>query len=281
MKMRGIRPDFWTDEKVVEVSAFARLLFVGLWQMACDNGHVEDSPKRIKMSILPADPVDVDGLLAELVGVGLIDRGDGWIVVPHLAKHQRIDRRYFLTCDHSGCCPPPVGKSTDSRTSHDVATPGKARKKGTDTAGARRGHSVRTAGPRDEGEGEGESKRVPSPPAADEDAFDTWWSHYPRKTDKGHARTAFVRALKKTTLEILIAAADRMAETTAPEDRQYWPYPATWLNGERWLDQHTEQPVLGPVYVPSYHGDPDDMSSYAAHQSRCAGLSECICAGAA
>ena len=28
-RIRTIKPDFWTDEKVVELSAFARLLFIG------------------------------------------------------------------------------------------------------------------------------------------------------------------------------------------------------------------------------------------------------------
>lgn len=144
--MRGIKPDFWTDEDVVEVSAFARLLFVGLWQMACDNGHVKDSPKRIKMSILPADDVDIQALLGELVNANLIDRSGGWIAVPNLAKHQRIDRRYFLTCDLDGCTKP-TGEATE-----DSPIPAQ------DTAGTRRGHGVRSTGPRDEGEGEGEGE---------------------------------------------------------------------------------------------------------------------------
>ncbi len=144
--MRGIKPDFWTDEDVVEVSAFARLLFVGLWQMACDNGHVKDSPKRIKMSILPADDVDIQGLLAELVAAKLIDRSGGWIVIPNLTKHQRIDLRYFLVCDLDGCAKP-AGKAAS-----DGDIPAQH------TQGTRRGHGVRAAGPRDEGEGEGEGE---------------------------------------------------------------------------------------------------------------------------
>ena len=146
MKMRGIKPDFWTDEDVVEVSAFARLLFVGLWQMACDNGHIKDSPKRIKMSILPADDVDIKSLLGELVEVGLVRRSGGWISVPNLGKHQRIDRRYFLTCEHAGCVKPAVGDAENPPVPADPTT------------GTRRGHAGATPGPRDEGEGEGEGE---------------------------------------------------------------------------------------------------------------------------
>lgn len=102
-KIRGIKPEFWTDEKVVEVSPLARLLFIGLWNFACDNGHVEDKPKQLKMRILSLDECDVDALLGELAAAKLIERGDGIITIPRLAEHQRIDRRFFLCCDAPGC----------------------------------------------------------------------------------------------------------------------------------------------------------------------------------
>ena len=142
MKMRGIRPDFWVDEGVVSVGPFARLLFIGLWQMACDNGHIKDRPRKIKLSILPEDQVRIDDLLAELVEAHLIEREGGWIMVPNLSKHQRIDRRYFLTCDRDGCTKPdPFTDETDTSTAPA-------------TTGTRRGHAL----PRDEGEGEGEGE---------------------------------------------------------------------------------------------------------------------------
>lgn len=148
MKMRGIKPDFWTDEDLVTVSPFARLLFIGLWHMACDNGHVKDSPKRIKMSILPADDVNVPALLDELAEVGVIVRQARWITVPNLGKHQRLDRRYFLTCDHDSCSKP-SGKAAE-----DDENPAP------NPTGTRRAHDVDTTGPRDEGEGEGEGEVV-------------------------------------------------------------------------------------------------------------------------
>ena len=76
-KIRGIKPETWTDEDLVSVSAYARLLFIGLWNFACDNGHLDDKPRQIKMRILPADPCDVDELLGELTDLGLVERRDG------------------------------------------------------------------------------------------------------------------------------------------------------------------------------------------------------------
>lgn len=69
--------------------------------------------------------------------------------------------------------------------------------------------------------------------------FDDWWAHWPKKVDKGHARTAYKAALKKTSAEELLAAVQAYAATTAGTEKKYIPNPATWLNGERWDDDPT------------------------------------------
>ena len=74
-KIRGFKPDLWTDEDFVELSPFARLLWLGLWNYSCDNGHVADKPKQIKMRVLPTDDVNCAELLREIEAQGLIDSG--------------------------------------------------------------------------------------------------------------------------------------------------------------------------------------------------------------
>ena len=64
-KGRHLKPDFFTDKNIVQLSPLARLLYQGLWCHAFDCGHVEDEPIEFKMRILPADNCDVDDLLAE------------------------------------------------------------------------------------------------------------------------------------------------------------------------------------------------------------------------
>ena len=137
MKIRGVKPDFWTDEKVVNVSPFARLLFIGLWNLACDNGHVEDRPRQIKMRILPADDVDVSALLDELASEGLVERIGGWIVIENLPHHQRIDKRFFVTCSRDECVRP-----------------------ASKTSSARRDHDEHATGPHDDGDGDGDGEPV-------------------------------------------------------------------------------------------------------------------------
>lgn len=145
-KIRGVKPDYWTDEDIVELSIAARLLFIGLWNQACDNGHLEDKSKQIKMRVLPADDVNVAELLRELAGKGRIRRSDGWITIPNFTKHQKPDRRYFQTCKKAGCVKPGA-ETTDSQreTRGGHAEP---------TSGTHGGHDVGSWGPRGDGDGE-------------------------------------------------------------------------------------------------------------------------------
>ena len=124
-KIRGIKPETWSDETFVELSPFARLLFIGLWNFACDNGHIEDRTKQIKMRILPADDVNAAELLRELDEHGRIVRQDGYITIPTFAQHQRVDRRFFTACDAPGCSKPEAKKSNpepETRRAHDETT---------------------------------------------------------------------------------------------------------------------------------------------------------------
>jgi hypothetical protein len=71
-RIRTIKPEFWVDEKIVELDPWARLLFIGLWNFADDQGFIEYSPRRIKMQIFPGDTTDVVPLLARLLEDGLL-----------------------------------------------------------------------------------------------------------------------------------------------------------------------------------------------------------------
>lgn len=67
------------------------------------------------------------------------------------------------------------------------------------------------------------------------DDFDTFWRAYPRRVAKGHARDAFAKAIRKTTLEAMLTAiADYIRHKP---DRIDFKHPATWLNAESWDDE--------------------------------------------
>jgi uncharacterized protein YdaU (DUF1376 family) len=71
--------------------------------------------------------------------------------------------------------------------------------------------------------------------------FEQFWSTCPRKTAKGSARKAWIKAIKLAPPETIIQAMAVYAKSTAGKDPQYIAHPATWLNGERWLDDSGSQ----------------------------------------
>lgn len=68
-------------------------------------------------------------------------------------------------------------------------------------------------------------------------SFDEFWSQYPRKTAKGSARKAYATALKKVEADTLLTA---LCAFPFSDDPRYIPHPATWLNQERWSDEHDQ-----------------------------------------
>lgn len=95
-RIRTVKPEFWTDEKVVECSIPARLLFIGLFNYANDMGCLERSPKRIKMQVFPADTIDCEPLIDELIAHGLLSEysvnGSCFLHIKGFLKHQKINR---------------------------------------------------------------------------------------------------------------------------------------------------------------------------------------------
>lgn len=96
-RIRTIKPDFWTDEKIVKLPFEARLLFIGMWNYADDTGAVEYSPDRLRMQLFPGEPLlDITSLIDLLCAADLIaywgdDTGRRAIGILNWEKHQKID----------------------------------------------------------------------------------------------------------------------------------------------------------------------------------------------
>jgi hypothetical protein len=69
--------------------------------------------------------------------------------------------------------------------------------------------------------------------------FGLFWDVYPRRVAKGKAFAAFKKAARTTDAEIIIEAAAAFGASPKAKG-DYCPYPGTWLNGERWLDDPSE-----------------------------------------
>lgn len=101
-RIRSIKPEFWDDRKLAKrTSRDARLLYIGLWNLADEHARLNGDPQWIKGQIFSyEDDVDADvvaKLLEELAAPELCRivqyeaDGDPYIFLPNLARHQRLE----------------------------------------------------------------------------------------------------------------------------------------------------------------------------------------------
>ena len=121
-RIRTIKPEFWTDERLTECSLSARLLFIGMLNFADDNGNLAYSAKRLKMQVFPADAIDTQPLIDELLAHGVLIEysvnGDKYLNIKGFSKHQVINRP-------SASSIPQPPNTDDSVSTHGALTDGK------------------------------------------------------------------------------------------------------------------------------------------------------------
>lgn len=98
-RIRTIKPEFWTDEKIISIPHVARLFFIGLWNFADDAGAIQDKPEQLKLLIMPSESdVDVFQILDLLIASGLIDRyidmekDESYLLIRNWGLHQKVDK---------------------------------------------------------------------------------------------------------------------------------------------------------------------------------------------
>lgn len=95
-RLRTVKPEFWTDERVGEVSVTARLLFIATWNFADDYGGVDRSSKQLKAQAFPYDNIDCEPLIQELLQVGLLIEyevgGKKYLHINGFRKHQKVEK---------------------------------------------------------------------------------------------------------------------------------------------------------------------------------------------
>jgi hypothetical protein len=246
MRIRSIRPEFWSSEDIAALDIPTRLLFIGLWSYVDDNGVGRDVEKLIRSELFPLDDDPRETLatvsrgLQHLADGGQITRymvdGKPFLHVTAWDTHQKVDR---------------PGKSR-----YPLPTRGDVKIRETPDEPSRIPRETPATGEGEKGRrGEGEKKEKTSSNAAAFDAeFDRFWELYPRKVGKGQARTAYRKARSKVTVEQIATAlhAYIRAARSLPADKVR--HPATWLNGEPW---HDDPAAIAPdgrplVAVPAY-----------------------------
>jgi hypothetical protein len=274
-RIRSIKPELPESESIGRLSRDGRLLFILLFTLADDDGRLRGASRLIASQLYPYDEDAaglIDGWLAEVEREGLIVRyevaGARYASITGWKKHQKIDKPSASKLpppsepsktiprdfdDHSA--KPRETSTTDQYLDLDPERKGTGNQ---DLESSLRSVSSPAAPVCDapvlggqefevlelqawpEAEGEQRVSKRCSP--ADDAGFERFWAAYPKKAGKGDARNAWKKARSKASLEQILNAL--AAQRFSPEER-YQPHPATWLNGERWLDEgSTGDPVL-------------------------------------
>lgn len=99
MRIRTIKPDFWQNEKLSEVSETAHMLAAALINYCDDEGYFNANPRLIKAALFPLrdTSVSIHGALSELSLIGYIRLGSGsdgreYGHIVNFLSHQKINR---------------------------------------------------------------------------------------------------------------------------------------------------------------------------------------------
>ena len=96
-RLRTIKPEYWTDEKVGECSPPARLLFIACWNFADDYGGLGRSAKELKAQAFPYDVIDCEPLIQELLHAGLLieytSDAKKYLHIKGFSFHQKVEKK--------------------------------------------------------------------------------------------------------------------------------------------------------------------------------------------
>lgn len=100
MRIRSIKPEFWSSQSNGRLTRNARLIFIGLWTVADNFGRFRAEPRVLAGSILPYDRdavAVVRKALAELLSEGKIElyeyERSTFGAIPAFAEHQWMKTR--------------------------------------------------------------------------------------------------------------------------------------------------------------------------------------------
>jgi len=143
MRIRQVKPAFWTDGRMASLPAQARLFYIGLWMLADDSGwfrwdiaqigaelySFEPRKRRERNVAAWGDVLEADGRIARY------PCGHGWI--PTLTDHQRMSaatkRVKTFETEHQRCAGESSGKQrtpADPRPVRNVSPTGTERANG-------------------------------------------------------------------------------------------------------------------------------------------------------
>ena len=227
-RIRSIKPSFFFNENLAQLSPMARLFYIGLWCLADREGRLKDKPMELGAQLIPYEMTKYkpESLLKELEDrfVGRYEaEGKRYLVIHGFTEHQRPPNS-----EPPSTLPEPPADLLATNLS--VASTTGDEQKGQEGKGKE--------GKGKEGNGDGQA----APGAGVDNSVDTvdnftqFWKAYPRKVGKAAAMKSW--KTKKPPLDKCLRTLSLLVKTDQwmREDGRYIPHPATWLNQGRWDD---------------------------------------------
>lgn len=214
--------DYYLDAAVLRAGEAAEVLFL----RCIAYSGAQETRGRIPKHVLPMlTPKGTTARVRALLAEGLVtDDGDALV----LKSWERIQEALDTEAERRRRDRERKQRDRDAKKSADTSK----------ESSADAPQNIRPENPRIEVEVEGEKEQHLRSADADP-AFDAFWLAYPRKVGKGQARKAWSKALRAAPAETITTAAAAFSAQPG-RDPQFTPHPATWLNGERWLDEPTQ-----------------------------------------
>lgn len=240
-RIRSIHPGLFTDEAFMSASPHARLLIIGLWCEAHDDGVFEWKPLTLKARVFPVDAVDMQVLLGELAGLGFIrefsSAGKAYGVIRNFRKYQRPQKP-----NSSGVLPVNLASFSGVPLDDTRLVQGEY---DTDPVN----HQQMEDGEEEEGEDdvtptqEAKASFVAPKGKKLEECFERFWAAYPRRggaNPRAQAFDKFAIAVKNgADPEIIVTSAARYADeirSKGKERTEFVKQALTWLNQKLWKD---------------------------------------------
>jgi hypothetical protein len=118
MRIRQVKPSFWSDAHISDLHEPTRLFYIGLWMLADDAGWIRWDTREVAHELYGYESVrrresKVDSMLAELLEHGRVRQYDcGHVEVPTLSQHQRLagatKQVKTVLADHQKRCLSPI-----------------------------------------------------------------------------------------------------------------------------------------------------------------------------